>query len=347
MKFFFSSHKKKRYFYLFENITQDNDTISSVASQGQYEISTVDEERVSRVGPDYAPLLHNGKCTPNDDECDRLVPPTDQGVELAVEWGECVEGVTQLGVRSEPDDRASTYELVWPEDGPHALWRQSVRTCSTLNVTLPRDTAHALVDHVVPELWVTQHHPETPHAVDADPTTHNLCQHSSFGHLVLMPPPDIVDLVPPAVCRQDVAAKLRITGRYIVQATAEGNDTQQVKPRALVTHNVPASGGVDVTQDNYTVTEDFELTPDNVALSACALVAVDRYASVEHCTTSELVVSGNDHYSVDTVQPGNEQDPTKLAPLSAVSLRNPPPIDCISSDPVEFRTIEQVILFLL
>jgi hypothetical protein len=81
---------------------------------------------------------------------------------------------------------------------------------------LPRNAAHdTTTDHVEPELFIAQHHPETPHAIDAEPTHEALCQHSSFGRLVLMPPPHLSELVPPAVCRQDTAATLTVIASII------------------------------------------------------------------------------------------------------------------------------------
>jgi hypothetical protein len=129
--FTFFLNTSHRFFHFLETATQDNETINSVAKQGAYDIKTVDGEQVARVGPQFPALLHEATCRPSVDECDKFevsfgVNTTAE--ELSIRWGTCVEGVVQLGVSAEPDDRASTYDLEWPEDGVDSLRGQSVRS---------------------------------------------------------------------------------------------------------------------------------------------------------------------------------------------------------------------------
>jgi hypothetical protein len=93
------------------------------------------------------------------------------------------------------------------------------------------------------------------------------------------------------------------------------------------------------------VIQDFTLDDDKLELSDCIEVAVDRYVAVDACASGTIELSGNDHYTVASVAPGSSTvDANLLAPLSLVAARNPPPIDCVSTTPLEFRTVERPVV---
>lgn len=273
--------------------------------------------------------MHAAQCVASeDDECASLKPELDDAsvTKLDVRWAACVDGVTQLS-SSAVSDADSTYDLTWPSDEPPTtpLFRREVLECAEFNVTLP--STPASVDPVVPELFVAQHRLPAPHAIDAD-ADRALCQHSSFGHLVLMPPPIVDDLSPPALCRQDASAVLTLRGRLIVQAkptAASGDDTMTSsssgsvsKAMHTVTRTTSSASVAPSAANNFSLASvDFTLADDKLALSNCTVVAVDRYASVEICSVVALTLDGKQHFASPDIPLGSlERDPAKIAPLS-------------------------------
>ena len=105
------------FYFLHENETQSNDTLASVTGHGKYDVKTIDDDLVSRVGPSFAAHLHKGKCEPSVDDCELF--PVDlpaSGEQLSIEWKKCVEGVVHLDPDAEPEDAPHTYDLYWPEN---------------------------------------------------------------------------------------------------------------------------------------------------------------------------------------------------------------------------------------
>ena len=107
------------------------------------------------------------------------------------------------------------------------------------------------------------------------------------------------------MCRQDPAAVRVLSGRYIVQAQAQGgNNTDLIKAHHFVSR-VQESGQLLLNDDsNFTAPEDFSVLPQHLALQECEMVAVDRYASVEACARVDVTLNGNEHYTTADVTPG-------------------------------------------
>jgi hypothetical protein len=313
----------------------------SVQGQGKYTKQVVDEVDVSRVGPQFAALRVAGQCTMSEaGDCKPYSPVLpSSAVELNITWGTCVDGVVQLS-SSEVADSPSTYDLSWPADGAaEALRGQTIRTCSSYSVTYPMSASQTV--HRVPELIVIQHHPDAPHAVDAAPSRDAPCQHSSFDRIVTFPAPEARDLSPPALCRQDASGKFTAAGAYFVQAQKAN---EALKKASCVVTNALVSGSVVANAENgFQVKVDKEIAESAVQLINCTNVPVDRFDSVQACDAVEITLNGADHFDSSMIKSAGTTA-NELSVLRAVSLRNPAPIDCISSAAVEFRVVEKPII---
>ncbi len=252
------------FYFLRETATSVNSTNPGVARQGQYRQSQTDNTKFT-IGNPFAIWLHDKNAT-------TLQPlTTAETVELNVTFADssCRDSLTL--VSSGWTDVADVMQIVFAQNS--TLRKTPMQECTRFTVTFPQ---FDLTQHVVPELFSVQPNGPQPHPV-ALPSTRAvpglpLCQHSTYGELVLFPRPRFVRIDPPFVC-EEAATVLVLTGDYMMQHQRTAAD---------------ASSKPNVASDSL-----FSVPSDQITLLGCSDVVVDRYSVVQRCNTTELAFNSS------------------------------------------------------
>jgi hypothetical protein len=183
-----------RYYFFNELMTSTNATNPGVTIQGVYRPNTDPDAQTGSLlmGNPWPIWLHSDK---NATTLDPILPAGT--VELGVVWDNrtCKDNITLVG-KFAWTSVADVMEFIF---SPNSTLRKTpMQECTRFSVTFPQ---LELTQHVVPELFAIQPNGPHPHPV-ALPSTRvvpgkPLCQHSSFGELVLFPRPRVVRVDPP------------------------------------------------------------------------------------------------------------------------------------------------------
>jgi hypothetical protein len=188
---------------------------------------------------------------------------------------------------------------------------QEIELCGGFNFTLDQNDTFTDIHNV--SIFLENYFPVGPDDKGPDPSAP--CNHDSIGLVVVVPPPTILDINPPVICAGSTLV-LTVSGTHFVEALSSEAGVE--KPIQTV--------------------GSFEVDPANQALEDCqpfVVLAGKNYSLVETCGRIDTTITAADH-----AQPG----PNGLDGLNTVSLINPDPLNCLTTQVDEFRVISRPVI---